>query len=110
MKTQEELQRELLDQTSVAEDTIFKLKKASMMLDDWTQEYGFVHRPDPEKAIEYGLGKSEKGDRESEESFSWFHEYNRIYTFIDIVSDYVYESRKLLETAVYGEKDNKGVA
>ena len=108
MKTQEELQREVLDQNDAIVDALLKLKKANMILDDWTQEYGFSHRPDSRKAMECGSCKSEEIDREAMNSRKWFCEYNRIYTFIDIVSDYVLESEKLLEKAAYGEKANKG--
>ena len=108
MKTQEELRHELFEQTSVVEDTILNLKKANMILDGWMQEYGFINRPDPRKAMECGSFKSGERDMKAVESRKWFYEYNRIYTFIDIVSDYVFESRKLLEKAVYGEKGNKG--
>jgi hypothetical protein len=100
LKTQEELQREVIDQGDAIGSALDKLKKANMILSDWTQEYGFIHQPDPRKAMESEAFKSEEGYGEAVDSRKWFHEYNRIYQFIDIVYDYVYESKKILEKAL----------
>lgn len=111
MKTQEELKHELFKQTSEVESVILKLDKANMLLGHWVNEYVFVNKPDPVKATEYWTAKSSEGrTKNCEESFKWFYDYSQIIGFVDIVSDYIYESRKLLEKVVYGEKENKGAA
>ena len=111
MKTQEELKLELNKQTSEVESAILKLDKASMLLGHWVNEYVFADRPDPVEAVKHLTSRSSGGSTKNEEqSFKWFYDYSQIIGFVDIVSDYIYESRKLLEKAVYGEKENKGAA
>ena len=102
MKTQEELRQELLDQTDGVHEAIGKLKKASFILNHWEEEYGFTDRPNPKAAIAWGSSIRPEKSIAAEQSFKWFYEYNRIYEFIDIVRDYVFESKKLLEKATYG--------
>ncbi|MCO5381809.1 MAG: hypothetical protein NHB14_27255 [Desulfosporosinus sp.] len=105
MKTQEELQIELNKRTLEAENAILKLDKANMLLGHWMNEYAFVDKPDPMEAVKYWSSKAEERTKIGEQSLKWFHDYGQIIGFVDIVSDYIYESRKLLEKVVYGEKE-----
>ena len=77
-----------------------KLEKASMILNLWTEEYGFDENPDPVEAIAWANSKPGGQSLESKQSAKWFCEYGRIYKFIDIVFDYVSESKKELEKAL----------
>ena len=99
MKTQEELQYKLFKQTTEVENALIKLDKASMLLIHWEHEYVFIDRPNPREAV--AAGASVGGDGEmsikAEQSCKWFYEYPQIVGFIDIVHDYVCESKKLLE-------------
>lgn len=107
-----ELSHELFEQETAIENVIEKLEKASLVLSRWEQEYSFSEAPDPRAAIRWGSqvpSQNQDDEKEKEhgkQSFKWFCEYNYIFQFISIVSDYVYESKKLLEKAVYskGEK------
>ncbi|HZK52963.1 MAG TPA: hypothetical protein VFC84_01980 [Desulfosporosinus sp.] len=100
MKTQEELQRELSKQTSEVEDAMLKLRKAMVILEYWTDEYGFQDKPEPLQAVMYRETILPEKNIRAEQSCKWFYEYNRIYQFIDIVRDYVYESKELLGKAL----------
>lgn len=96
MKSQEELHSELHRQSQEVEHAILSLGKANMLLGRWMNEYG--------------ASKNPGGNEKSEQSYKWLFEYSQIVGLIDIVSDYVFESKKILEKAVYGEKENKGAA
>ena len=100
MKTQEELQHELFKQTSEVENALNKLDKASMILAFWTQEYGFNDRPDPGEAVKCWTSKSGERSKKAEQSCKWFFEYSLIIGLVDIVFDYVHESKKELEKAL----------
>ncbi|WP_407308781.1 hypothetical protein [Desulfosporosinus sp. SB140] len=106
MKTQEELQHELFMQTSEVESALLKLDKANMLLGHWMHEYAFREIPDPYKAIQCQSTKSPEERSKKEQHFKWFYDYTKIVGFIDIVADYVYESRILLEKVVNGKEDN----
>jgi len=111
MKTQEELKHELFMQTSEVENALVKLDKASLILGCWMSEYVFVERPDLSEAVKGWTSRApEERSVKAEQSCKWFYEYSQIIGLVDIVFDYVHESRKLLEKAVYGEKGNKGAA
>lgn len=108
MKTQEELKHELYEQTFAVENTIMNLDKANMLLNLWITEYVFTDQPDLGEAVKHWTSKpSEERNIKGEQSVKWFHEYRKIVGLVDIVSDYVFESKKLLEKAVYGEKMDK---
>lgn len=109
MKTQEELQRELYEQTSEVEDALAKLVKASLILGRWMTEFVFTERPDPGEAAKCRTIRApEERSVQGKQSLKWCYEYNQIIGLIDIAFDYVHESKKLLEKAVYGESVNKG--
>jgi len=108
MKTQEELNDELFKQTSAVENALMALEKANMILGHWEHEYVFADRPNPVEAARIWTSKSNEENKGANQSCKWFFEYNLIIGFVDIVHDYVSESKKLLEKAVYGEKENKG--
>jgi hypothetical protein len=109
MKTQEELHDELFKQTSAVENALVKLDKAAMILGHWAHEYVFDERPNPiQAAKDWTSMPSKERDIKSEQSCKWFFEYGLIIGFVDIVHDYVYESKKILEKVVYGEEENKG--
>jgi len=104
MKTQEELKNELFERTSEVENVLIKLDKASLILDHWMHEYVFSEKPDIGEAVKYWGTRSEERNINGEQSCKWFYEYNLIIGFVDIVSDYVFESKKILEKAAYGER------
>ena len=84
-----------------------KLDKASLILGHWINEYVFSESPNPNKAANYSASIRPEENIGAEQSCKWFYEYGQIIGLVDIVSDYVFESRKLLEKAVYGEKIDK---
>jgi len=99
---QEELQMlkdKLFKQTTTVEHAFIALEKADMLLNYWTQEYLFCEEPDPRAAIAWG-NRTAKGPH-YDQSAQWFMEYNNITQFINIASDYVYESKEALKKAVY---------
>lgn len=104
MKTQEELQHELFEQTSKVENALIKLDKAQLILGHWTDEYAFNEKPDPAEAVKHWTSESREKNINRDQSCKWFHEYSQIIGLIDIAFDYVFESKKLLEKVAYGEK------
>lgn len=109
MKTQEELQYELFNQTTEVENAINKLDKASMILGHWVNRYVFAERPDPGEAVKCWTSKKlGERDMNAEQSYQWFHEYSQIVGLVDIVFDYVHQCKKVLEKVVDGvEQLNK---
>jgi len=97
MKTQEELKHELYMQTTEVENALVKLDKASLILGHWMNEYVFTER-------RWTARTPEEKPKNGDQSVKWFYEYSRIIGFIDIVQDYVFESKKLLEKVANGEK------
>ena len=94
-----ELKSKLFKQENVLGEALIKLEKASTVLNHWEQNYSFSKRPSPEAAIAWrGTVRSE--DIWGQQSFTWYQEYNLIFQLISIASDYVYESKKLLEQIV----------
>ena len=79
------------------------MDKAAIILDHWTQEYSFYEKPDPWAATRWSSQVSsrnidpEKEQVHGQQSFKWFHEYNFIFHFIEIVADYVYKVQQELE-------------
>lgn len=67
--------------------------RAATILYELIDDYGFIENPSPAKALEISVDDS----IEAKQSFQWFVEYDRIYTFIEIASDYVSEIKKLAE-------------
>lgn len=104
MKTQEELKYELFDQISEIENALIKLDKAQLILGHWTDEYSFAKKPDPVEAVKRVTSNSREKSIHGEQSCRWFYEYSQIIGLIDIAFDYVFESKKILEKAAYGEK------
>lgn len=109
-----ELRHELFERETAIKNVIAKLEKASLVLSHWKQEYSFSEAPDPRAAIAYGSRVPDKNnpdknnpDIKGQQSYKWFLEYDYIFQFISIVSDYVYESKKLLEEAVYSKGDKQ---
>lgn len=99
-----ELKHELFEQTNLMEDVLDKLDKADLILGHWKNEYSFYENPDPRAAIEYERSVPVDKDPHKAQSYKWFLEYNTIFQLIRIVSDYVYESRQLLQKAIKGEE------
>ncbi|HHY26424.1 MAG TPA: hypothetical protein GX523_06695 [Desulfitobacterium dehalogenans] len=100
MKTQENHQYELISQNTALGETLIKLSKAKMILDIWIQDYGFPSNPNLNDAVAWMGSKSGEQTREEVNSVKWYLEYDLIYGLIDIVHDYVYESKKILENAL----------
>jgi|HigsolmetaGSP11D_1036233.scaffolds.fasta_scaffold00512_2 hypothetical protein len=103
MNTEKEPRHELFELTTVVENTLIKLKKAKLLLDDWTQEYGFCENPTPHAAIAWGAKKASELTRTEKDSVKWYWEYEKIFGFIEIVHDYIYESQQALENVLKQE-------
>lgn len=93
-KGKDEVMRRVHSKTNAIENAIGKLDKADIILQHWTQEYSYSEKPDPKAAIDWFHGDKSLKARQSA---AWFHDYNYIFDFIDIVFDYVLESKKILE-------------
>lgn len=91
----EDIKRGLCDQMNTIEDVLCKLKKADFILSGLEGNYSYDQSPDPKAALKHIMGevKSEHG----QQSMEWYLEYERICTFIGIVSDYVFDSKTILE-------------
>lgn len=76
--------------------------RASFVLNEFIVDYGFTENPNPAKALELGADAS----IEAKQSFQWFLDYNRIYTLIEIASDYVEKIEKLAEDKKKGSITN----
>jgi len=100
-KTLEELKRELIKKSDVIVETLFKLEKATLLLNHWSNEYGFFEEPDPWAAIKAGSTVGGSKDIHGNQSMQWYYEYKSIVQFINIAEDYVYESKEALRKAVY---------
>ncbi|MDE6021150.1 MAG: hypothetical protein K2H01_09190 [Ruminococcus sp.] len=59
-------------------------------------DYGFAKSPDPLKAIAYSNGKGNTA--ENRQSFTWYAEYEHIFTFIEIANDYIQKIERLANT------------
>lgn len=79
------------------------IDKAAIILEHWMQEYSFYEKPDPWAATRWSSQVPsrnivpEKEQVHGQQSFKWFHEYNFIFHFIEIVADYVYKVQQELE-------------
>jgi hypothetical protein len=93
----EELRHELFDKTTVIEEVLSKLKKATTILSQWEEEYSFSENPDPRAAIEYSGNLTNDKHKRGQQSHTWIFEYDRIWTLVSIASDYVSESKRILE-------------
>lgn len=101
----EELSNKLFKQTDAIEEVLLKLNKANMLLGLWTERYDFYSAPDPRLAIagaaHTSTGKlSDDKKRLMTESMIWFSDYPTITGLIDIIFDYVYESKEALSKAI----------
>lgn len=100
MKNQENLQRELINRSDALEETLIRLNKANIILNNWLQEYAFPANPDLGAALSYWNSKPGERSQAENSSVKWLCGYNQIYGFIDIAHDYIYESKKALEAAL----------
>lgn len=73
-------------------------ERAAFATNELINDYGFSVNPDPKKALIFGRGIDKTG--EAEQSFSWYMEYNRVYTLVEIANDYITEIKKLAASAV----------
>lgn len=100
-KELEEAKKKYRDLSNLIFNCSVDIDKAAMILSHWTQEYGFSEKPDPRAALRWGSQvpnqNNDKDKEHGKESFKWFLEYDSIYSFIDIVSDYVYKTQQALE-------------
>lgn len=102
-KELEETKKKYSDLSDLIFNCSIDIDKAATLLNYWTQEYGFSQKPDPRAANRWGSQVPNRNtDPEKEKaqgfnSFKWFYEYDMIYNFIDIVSDYVYKTQQALE-------------
>lgn len=106
MANEQELRDELFERTTSIERVIYELDKAKLVLDHWTGEYSFCETPDPRAAIAWGRSCGSQ-DTHQLQSATWFMEYEKIFQFILIASDYVYESQKILKAAIERSGDNE---
>ncbi len=99
------LKHGLFETRTDIETALIKLEKAHTLLSHWTQEYEFNQKPDPRAALEWGRSLKDEPGRTALGSFSakWYWEYNTIYSFVDMVFDYVIEAQELLNKAMERE-------
>lgn len=100
-KSQDEIQklrRALLDKTEIIGRAALELNKAITVFDHWMNEYLYCEKPDPRAAISWGSGRA--SGQHYEQSAQWYFEYESITQFISIASDYVYNSKELLDGAL----------
>lgn len=95
--TEENLESRLWERTNAIEEALIRLKKASLLLSHWTQEYGFYESPNPRLIFDNTVPNSDKFKLQA---FKWFWEYNYIFYFVDMVEDYIFETQKILEEAL----------
>ncbi|TEB05862.1 hypothetical protein Psch_02904 [Pelotomaculum schinkii] len=88
---------ELFEQTVAIENALLKLEKADTLLNHWLQEYGFHEKPDPSLI---SSARTPSNAMRKAQAQKWYWEYDYIFKFIDIVSNYVDESKNLLSQAI----------
>ncbi len=99
-KELEEAKNKYRDLSNLIVSCSVEIDKTLIILEHWIQEYGFNEKPDPRAALRWSSQvpkENEDEDKHGEQSFKWFHEYNYIFNFIDIVFDYVYKVGQELE-------------
>lgn len=100
-KELEETKKKYRDLSNLIVSCSVEIDKTLIILEHWIQEYGFYEKPDPWAAIRWSSQVPKENKDEDKEhgkqSFKWFHEYNYIFNFIDIVFDYVYKVGQELE-------------
>ena len=100
-KELEETKKKYRDLSNLIFNCSVEIDKTLIILEHWIQEYSFYKNPDPWAAIRWNSQVSKENEDEDkehgEQSFKWFHEYNYIFNFIDIVFDYVYKVGQELE-------------
>lgn len=90
-----EVEKKLYAKDTVIEEALTKLSRADIVLQHWTQEYSYSKKPDPMAAINWWNGTDQSV--EAKQAANWFWDYNYIFEFIEIVFDYIMESKKILE-------------
>lgn len=90
-----------------ARDIIFDcscdIDKTFSLLNYWTREYGFSNKPDARAALRWSSQvPNENTDTDKDkvlgqQSFKWFYEYDNIFNFVDIATDYVFKTKEALE-------------
>lgn len=71
-------------------------ERAELVTSELICDYGFAKSPNPQKALAYNNGKG--NTTENRQSFTWYAEYKRIYTFIEIANDYIQKIERLANT------------
>lgn len=102
-KGKDEVKKKLYLRNMAIENAINKLDRADIVLQHWTQEYSYAEKPDPKAAINW-LTENDRS-REAKQSAEWFWDYNYIFEFIEIVFDYVTESKEILEKGLSNERE-----
>lgn len=102
LKQQEDgdIKQKLFNQTLAIESVLLNLRKANILLNYWTQEYCYIENPDPQAALA-SASNMIKGTH-YHQSAKWFMEYENITQFIEIVYDYVYQSKEALARLLDG--------
>lgn len=90
----QELRRELSGKTAAIESAVLELDKAITVLNHWMDAYLYFEKPDPKAAMDWG-SRAGRGPH-YDQSAQWYMEYNKITKFINIASDYVYNSKEIL--------------
>lgn len=91
---------QLFEQTLTIEDALLKLEKADTLLNHWLQEYAFYENPDPGLIFN---NRVPNDDTRKTQAQKWYWEYNYIFKFIDIVSDYICDSKEILSKLIRHE-------
>lgn len=92
-----DLSEVLFDQTNAIAEVLTKLEKVNLLLDDLMGNYGFAEKPELNYYFDNNISFD---DTRKKQVCKWLIERKKILGFIEIVSDYVCESKKLLEEAI----------
>lgn len=80
-------------------DVMIKLDNVRVILDKLTNDYGFPESTAPTRKGVYDWFTN-SGERTKQESNSvkWVEDYEYIFTMLHVISDYVFESHKIIDT------------
>lgn len=84
------------DLQTIIENATHELDKACHILNYWQNQYLFYKKPDPKAAVAWGNGTSLQTSHELQ-SARWYFDYEKITSFINIASDYVFAVRSMLK-------------
>lgn len=83
---------------SKLEDIHTLAMRAEFAANELINDYGFFKAPNPIKALGFARGTDKS--EEAKQAFKWIMEYHRIYTLVEIASDYIAKIEKLASNVV----------